>query len=331
MKSTNFLIEGVRNTGELLAPLLFPPVCVLCGELTGPASVRGNSSVDSSVTRRRFASFCQLCETSLVQSAPTMQSACLRCAWPASGHNELGQGELGQGELPCPECVRRETPFAFASATAVYRYHEVVRQAIIAAKYPRNTAIARELAVRLADRYRVGEPRRLADRLQSSGPESPGLDSPRPEDPGSEALCPEHPAPENPGSKAEAESGCSLVVTHVPSPFWRQFRRGGVGTGSLASRFARELNFSFGSLLETTRSVQKQAFLDDMARRENVRGAFQVRRRWRKRLLGRNVLLVDDVMTTGATADEISRVLLDAGAARVDLLVVARAIRDAPK
>ncbi|KLU03416.1 phosphoribosyl transferase [Rhodopirellula islandica] len=326
MKSTNFLIEGVRNTGELLAPLLFPPVCVLCGELTGPASVRRNSSVDSSVTRRRFASFCQLCETSLVQSAPTMQSACLRCAWPASGHNDSGQGDSGQGdsgqgdsgqgELPCPECVRRESPFAFASATAVYRYHEVVRQAIIAAKYPRNTAIARELAVRLADRYRVGESRRLADKSGSPEPEAggPGVLS-----------------PEVPGAKARAESGRSRVVTHVPSPFWRQFRRGGVGTGSLASRFAREMNFSFGSLLETTRAVQKQAFLDDMARRENVRGAFQVRRRWRKRLLGRDVLLVDDVMTTGATADEISRVLLDAGAARVDLLVVARAIRDAPK
>jgi predicted amidophosphoribosyltransferase len=91
------------------------------------------------------------------------------------------------------------------------------------------------------------------------------------------------------------------------------------------------MNFPFGSLLETKRSVKKQAFLEDVARRENVRGAFQVRRRWRKRLVGRTVLLVDDVMTTGATADEISRVLLDAGAARVDLLVVARAIRDAPK
>ncbi|MEO9593793.1 ComF family protein, partial [Rhodopirellula bahusiensis] len=130
---------------------------------------------------------------------------------------------------------------------------------------------------------------------------------------------------------AEGESDQSPMVTHVPSPFWRQFRRGGVGTGSLASRFAREMNFWFGSLLETTRSVQKQALLDDEARRENVRGAFRVRRRWKKRVSGRNVLLVDDVMTTGATADEISRVLLDAGAARVDLLVVARAIRDAQK
>lgn len=203
--------------------------------------------------------------------------------------------------LPCPECVRRQTAFSFESATAVYRYHEVVRHAIIAAKYPRNTAIARELAVRLADRYR--------ERSAS------------PMEVGSKELA----------TVAAGRSVSSPLVTHVPSPFWRQFRRGGVGTGSLASRFAREMNFSFGSLLETTRSAKKQALLDDVARRENVRGAFRVRRRWSRRLLGRYVLLVDDVMTTGATADEISRVLLDAGAARVDLLVVARAIRDAQK
>ncbi|EGF29360.1 ComF family protein [Rhodopirellula baltica] len=302
MKSSDFLTESVQNTSELLAPLLFPPVCVLCGELTGIASGRDGSVKVPLVSRRRFASFCRLCETSLVQSAPSMQAACVRCAWPATGHRQrsasedsgpIDDADSQLDDLPCQECVRRQTPFSFETATAVYRYHEVVRHAIIAAKYPRNTAIARELAVRLADRYR--ENAAIQARTVSDGSES------------------------------------SPLVTHVASPFWRQFRRGGVGTGSLASRFAREMNFSFGSLLETTRSVQKQALLDDAARRENVRGAFRVRRRWRKRLAGEHILLVDDVMTTGATADEISRVLLDAGAARVDLLVVARAIRDAQK
>ncbi|PHQ37108.1 ComF family protein [Rhodopirellula bahusiensis] len=309
MKSSDFLIESVQNTSELLAPLIFPPVCVLCGELTGDALEGEGSHEQSSNSRRRFASFCRVCETALVQSAPAMRSACERCAWPAAGHvrpSHVEDDPEGSGDadvpdaLPCPECVRRQTAFSFKSVTAIYRYHEVVRHAIIAAKYPRNTAIARELAVRLADRYRAGEARL--------------------------SLC----VPDD-TTDAEGESDQSPMVTHVPSPFWRQFRRGGVGTGSLASRFAREMNFWFGSLLETTRSVQKQALLDDEARRENVRGAFRVRRRWRKRVSGRNVLLVDDVMTTGATADEISRVLLDAGAARVDLLVVARAIRDAQK
>ncbi|MCK6429821.1 MAG: ComF family protein, partial [Burkholderiaceae bacterium] len=56
------------------------------------------------------------------------------------------------------------------------------------------------------------------------------------------------------------------------------------------------------------------------ARRRNVRGAFAARADVR----GRTVVVVDDVMTTGATLDEVAAVLKRAGAARVLNLVVAR-------
>lgn len=59
-------------------------------------------------------------------------------------------------------------------------------------------------------------------------------------------------------------------------------------------------------------------------RRRNVRGAFAVRHR--ERIQGRTVLLVDDVMTTGATAHECARVLQRAGARAVDVVVLARAL-----
>ncbi|MFJ6025206.1 ComF family protein [Brevundimonas sp. NPDC092305] len=59
-------------------------------------------------------------------------------------------------------------------------------------------------------------------------------------------------------------------------------------------------------------------------RRLNVKTAFAVTEAGRRRVKGRRILLVDDVLTTGATAEACARVLLEAGARAVDLAVVAR-------
>ena len=67
-----------------------------------------------------------------------------------------------------------------------------------------------------------------------------------------------------------------------------------------------------------------QTSKDHDARRRNVRRAFAVAHPARVR--GKRVLLIDDVMTTGATVDECARVLMAAGAARVDVLTLARVL-----
>lgn len=91
----------------------------------------------------------------------------------------------------------------------------------------------------------------------------------------------------------------------------------------LAGKLARTLDLPFlPNCLERTRYTVTQTDLDASQRRMNVRGAFApLNRKW---IDGRTLLLVDDVMTTGATVDEASRVLKKAGAAGVFVVTVAR-------
>ena len=72
------------------------------------------------------------------------------------------------------------------------------------------------------------------------------------------------------------------------------------------------------------RATATQGGRSGRGRRVNVKGAFEVPAARRRRVEGRRVLLVDDVLTTGATAEACARALLAAGAVAVDLAVVAR-------
>jgi len=80
-------------------------------------------------------------------------------------------------------------------------------------------------------------------------------------------------------------------------------------------------------LLVRRRHTPQQGRLSPLARRRNVRAAFALRPRWADAVAGRRVLLVDDVLTTGATVEECARVLRRHGAAGVDVLTLARVVR----
>ena len=79
-------------------------------------------------------------------------------------------------------------------------------------------------------------------------------------------------------------------------------------------------------MLIRARATKSQARLSANERRKNVQGAFRLRRRHLDHVQGKSILLVDDVITTGATAEACVRALRRAGAVQVDILTLARTL-----
>jgi predicted amidophosphoribosyltransferase len=113
-------------------------------------------------------------------------------------------------------------------------------------------------------------------------------------------------------------------IFFVPSDRAKLLQRGYNPAELLARSVARHLDRPLENRLEKTRRTADQDGLSESGRWENSSGAFAVF--GGTRVSGR-ALLVDDVLTTGATADSCSRAIIDAGADSVHLLVAARAIR----
>jgi len=126
---------------------------------------------------------------------------------------------------------------------------------------------------------------------------------------------------------AAASRGAPLpeLVLPVPLAAGRLRERGYNQAWLLARRIARRLGlFADAGSLVRLRDTAHQLALPPAARAGNVRGAFAVEPGRRAAIAGRRIAVVDDVMTTGSTGEEIARVLKQAGAAHVALWVFAR-------
>ncbi len=115
------------------------------------------------------------------------------------------------------------------------------------------------------------------------------------------------------------------VVIPVPLSrgrlLWRHFNQ----SAFLGQELARQTGIGFSPMaLVRHRATRPQVGLTEAQRRQNVAGAFAVRPARRAEVADRNVLLIDDVITTGATVEACTRVLRRAGARRVDVLALAR-------
>ena len=119
-------------------------------------------------------------------------------------------------------------------------------------------------------------------------------------------------------------SDCDFVVP-VPLHRRRLFSRRFNQSALLAERIARLSRRDYtAEAIARVKATRHQVGLSRPERQRNLSGAFKVLPEMRPLVEGRRVLLVDDVMTTGATANACARVCLRAGAASVDVLTFAR-------
>ncbi|MBU4272838.1 MAG: hypothetical protein KKA28_13340 [Planctomycetes bacterium] len=114
------------------------------------------------------------------------------------------------------------------------------------------------------------------------------------------------------------------VIVPVPMYWRRRLQRGKNNPETLAGCLARALGVSMlRGVLVRQLNTKPQAGLSPASRFRNVRGAFRVRRP--DGIRDARILLIDDVLTTGATCSEAAKTLKRAGAAMVAVAVVARA------
>lgn len=118
----------------------------------------------------------------------------------------------------------------------------------------------------------------------------------------------------------------AVTVVPVPTTASRRRERGYNQTDLLARAFARRTGRLVCSVLERTGAAATQTRLRPAARGTNVTGAFRVRECFAHIVPEGYFLLLDDVLTTGATAVECARVLVGAGARAASVITFARAL-----
>lgn len=120
----------------------------------------------------------------------------------------------------------------------------------------------------------------------------------------------------------------AMIVVPIPLHPRRMLRRKYNQAGLLSTQVARVHGLAhLPTLLQRCRATPAQDHRDSAARHENLRGALAVTPRHRDKLSGQAVLLVDDVMASGATMSEAVRALREAGAGPVSVAVLARAVK----
>jgi ComF family protein len=114
----------------------------------------------------------------------------------------------------------------------------------------------------------------------------------------------------------------------VPVPLhWRRlWARRFNQSSALAHVISAAAHVPVSTALKRVRATPQQVGLSRSERAENVQGAFRVPPTARPEIIGRHMVLVDDVLTSGSTVDACARALLRAGAAQVDVLVFARVV-----
>ena len=130
------------------------------------------------------------------------------------------------------------------------------------------------------------------------------------------------------GSELLAEAD---ALVPVPLHWRRAWHRRYNQSGALAAVIGGQSGVKLkAELLQRSRATEQQVGLSRTQRASNVQGAFRVPAERLAEVSGARIVLIDDVLTSGATVDACARALLRAKAAQVDVLVFARVV-DNPK
>ena len=120
---------------------------------------------------------------------------------------------------------------------------------------------------------------------------------------------------------------CPDVILPVPLHLKRLAARGFNQSVLLTKHLSKKIKVKAEvNLLMRERDTRPQVGLSKEGRFDNVKGAFLVDDKYKKRVADKHILLIDDVLTTGATLNECARVLIKSGCKEVSILTVARTL-----
>jgi ComF family protein len=127
---------------------------------------------------------------------------------------------------------------------------------------------------------------------------------------------------------AEILFGADLLVP-VPLHRWRLLKRRYNQAMLLAKITGKQSGIPVAHhVLQRKRATESQGHKTAAERKANLRDAFTIAPQDITQITGKNIVLIDDVYTSGATIEECTKILLQAGAAQVDVLCLAKVVRD---
>lgn len=125
--------------------------------------------------------------------------------------------------------------------------------------------------------------------------------------------------------KIQNESDLQIdLVTWIPLHLTKKLWRGYNQSELLAKRLSALLNLPCKKLINRVKCTRRQAMLDRSDRLKNMKSAFAINQKNSPLVKGRNVLLLDDVFTTGTTLNKAAEVLLNCSAKSVTVISIAR-------
>ena len=115
------------------------------------------------------------------------------------------------------------------------------------------------------------------------------------------------------------------VLIPVPAHWYRTMRRGFNQAELIADKLSQLSGKPVMRALKRVKATRFQSSLEPQQRQENVSGVFKIQDNYKERLQGKYIIIVDDLLTTGATIQELAKELYKAKPASISVVVAARA------